>query len=355
MPDTAALSARRVPPVPVNEPVLGYAPGSPERAELKARLSAMSEERPDIPLIIGGEDVRSGDRQQAVMPFAHRHVLADWSMAEPAHVQKAIDAARDAAREWGAWPWEDRAAVFLRAAHLAATRYRADAQRCHDARTGQDRASGEIDAACELVDFWRFNVSYATELYSEQPISAPAPGTNWTTVRSRGSSTQSRRSTSRLSQAISRRTSPDGRRGDLEAGLDGNPQRTRHHAGPHGRLVCLQASSTLSPGNPAKVSDQLLGSRDLAGVHFTGSTGRVQSCGARSAATSRATATIRVWSARRAARTSSSCIRPPDAEEVAVAIVRGGFEYQGQKCSAPSRDVHPAFALARRSAIASVA
>ena len=100
---------RRVPP-PVNEPVRAYAPGSPEKRELKARLAQMAGERIEIPLIIGGREVRSGDRAQSVMPHDHRHVLADWHRASREHVAQAIDAARAAHREWSNWPWEDRAA-----------------------------------------------------------------------------------------------------------------------------------------------------------------------------------------------------------------------------------------------------
>ena len=106
----AFSGSRRVPP-PRNEPVKSYAPGSPEKQELKARLAKMAGERVDIPLVIGGEEVRTGDTAQVVMPHDHRHVLADWHRAKPEHVQAAIDAARVASREWANWPWEDRAAV----------------------------------------------------------------------------------------------------------------------------------------------------------------------------------------------------------------------------------------------------
>ena len=115
---------RRVPP-PVNEPVRSYAPGSPERAELKARLQSMSGERIEIPLVIGGREVRTGTTNPVVMPHDHRHVLADCHKATREHVLQAVDAAREARREWGNWAWEDRVAIFLKAAELLATSSRA--------------------------------------------------------------------------------------------------------------------------------------------------------------------------------------------------------------------------------------
>jgi 1-pyrroline-5-carboxylate dehydrogenase len=123
----AALAAfsgtRRVPP-PTNEPIKSFAPGSPERASLKEKLKDMASERIDIPIIIGGKEIRSGETAQAVMPHNHRHVLGDWHKASPKHVRQAIDAARAARADGGNWAWEDRAAVFLKAAELLATTWR---------------------------------------------------------------------------------------------------------------------------------------------------------------------------------------------------------------------------------------
>ena len=124
-PTFAAFGGIRRVPQPINEPNKSYAPGSPERAELKARLKAMAGERIDIPLVIGGKEVRTGRTAQAVMPHDHKHVLADYHLAGPDHVQQAVAAAAEARREWGSWPWEERAAVLLRAAELLATTWRA--------------------------------------------------------------------------------------------------------------------------------------------------------------------------------------------------------------------------------------
>src|SRR5687768_13390613 len=160
----------RVPP-PVNDVNRTYLPGSPERAELKARLAQMAAERIDIPIVIGGKEIRTGKIPQAVMPHDHRHVLADWHAAEPQHVQQAIEAAKEAQREWGAWPWTDRAAVFLRAAELLTTTWRATLNAATMLGQSKTVFQAEIDAASELIDFWRFNPYYAQQLYEEQPVS----------------------------------------------------------------------------------------------------------------------------------------------------------------------------------------
>ena len=140
-PIAAFAGVRRI-PEPINDANRSYAPGSPERAELKARLKTMAAEKIDIPIIIGGKEIRTGETEQAVMPHDHGHVLADYHKAAPEHVQQAIAAAADARREWASWPWEDRAAVFLRAAELLATTWRADARtprRCSASRRRRSR------------------------------------------------------------------------------------------------------------------------------------------------------------------------------------------------------------------------
>src|ERR671923_2630267 len=163
---------RRV-PLPVNEPVRTYAPGSPERAELKARLSKMASERVEIPIIIGGKEIRTGDLGHSVMPHAHKHVLADYHKATPKHVEMAIAAAREAWREWSNWPWEDRGSIFLKAAEMLSTTWRATLNAATMLGQSKTAHQAEIDAACELIDFWRFNVEYMTRIYDEQPLSSP--------------------------------------------------------------------------------------------------------------------------------------------------------------------------------------
>src|SRR5436190_3489014 len=161
----------RVPP-PANEPNLAYLPGSPERAELKARLEAMAGERVDIPVVIDGREIRTGRTHQAVMPHDHRHVLADWHVADAQHVHEAIAAAKRASCRWASWRFEDRAAVFLRAAELLTTTSRQQLNAATMLGQSKTAFQAEIDSACELIDFFRFNVAFAQDLIAEQPISS---------------------------------------------------------------------------------------------------------------------------------------------------------------------------------------
>src|SRR4029453_10161841 len=170
--NAAFAGVRRI-PEPMNDPNRSYAPGSPERAELKARLKTMAAERIEIPLVIGGREIRTGRTAQAVMPHDHSHVLADYHLADPDHVQQAIAASASARREWASWPWEDRAAVILRAAELLATTWRPTIVAATMLAQSKTAYQAEIDAASEMIDFWRFNTYFAQELYDEQPISSP--------------------------------------------------------------------------------------------------------------------------------------------------------------------------------------
>ncbi len=147
---------------PVNEPVRGYAPGSPERTSLKARLDAMAPSRSRFRSIIGGKDIRTGDApRQSVMPHDHRHVLGDYHKATPRSGRQAIDAALAAHREWSGWSFEDRAAVLLKAAELLTTTWRDTINAATMLGQSKTVFQAEIDSACEIIDFWRFNVHFA--------------------------------------------------------------------------------------------------------------------------------------------------------------------------------------------------
>src|SRR5919201_313903 len=161
------------PPEPFNEPVRSYAPGTPEREELRNRLQEMQSERIEIPLVIGGEEVRTGQTFESVMPHRKSHVLADVHQGGAAEVDRAVAAARDAWHDWSRTPWEERAAVFLRAAELLSGPWRATLNAATMLGQSKTAHQAEIDAACELADFWRFNVKYMTRIYEEQPISSP--------------------------------------------------------------------------------------------------------------------------------------------------------------------------------------
>ena len=183
---------------PVNEPVRSYAPDSEERASLKARLAGMATEHIDIPIVIGGEDIRTGDLEKSVMPHDHHHVLAEYHKATPELVSRAVAAALAAHKDWSRRTLEDRAAIFLRAADLLATTWRDIVNGATMLGQSKTVFQAEIDSACEIIDFWRFNAHFAQELAAEQPLSERGDAESAsTTGRSKDSSTPSRRSTSR--------------------------------------------------------------------------------------------------------------------------------------------------------------
>ena len=327
---------RRVPPA-VNEPVRSYAPGSPERERLKARLASMAGERVEIPIVIGGEEIRTGDMAQAVMPHAHGHVLADWHRAAPKHVEQAIAASRRAQREWANWPWEDRAAVFLRAAELLATTWRDTVNAATMLGQSKTAYQSEIDAACELVDFWRFNVQYAQEIYAEQPLSSPGVW-NMSDYRALEGFVYAITPFNFTAIGGNLPTSP---------ALMGNvavwkPASSAMLSAYYVMKLLEEAGLppgvvNFVPGDAVMISDALLSHRDLAGVHFTGSTGVFNSMWKTIGANmSRYRSYPRI-----VGETGGKdfIIAHPsaDPQTLAVAIARGGFEYQGQKCSAASR------------------
>ena len=327
---------RRV-PSPVNEPIKSYAPGSPERTELKARLQSMSNERADIPLIIGGEEVHTGELAQAVMPHNHRHVLADWHKANPEHVDMAVKAAELAARDWANWAWEDRAAVFLKAAELLATTWRSTLNAATMLGQSKTAFQAEIDAACELIDFWRFNPHYAQGLYDEQPYS---DRTMWNQL--------DYRPLEGFVYAVTpfNFTSIAGNLPTAPA-LMGNTvvwkPASSAMLSAHYIMKLLQEAGlppgviNLVPGDAAMISDKLLSNRNLAGVHFTGSTAVFnnmwKTIGASMARYKSYPRIVGETGGKDFIVAHSSA----DPVALSVAIARGGFEYQGQKCSAASR------------------
>jgi 1-pyrroline-5-carboxylate dehydrogenase len=327
---------RRI-PAPVNEPVKNYAPNSPERIELQARLAGMSTERVEIPVVVGGKRIHTGDTATQVMPHAHRHVVADWHKARAQDVTAAIAASAAAQKEWAAWSWEDRAGVFLKAAELLTTTHRATVNSATILGQSKTVHQSEIDAACELIDFWRFNVAFAEELYGEQPVSTSS---TWN------------QSDYRPLEGFVYAVSPFNFTA-IGGNLAGAPALM-------GNTVLWKPSSTailsawkvfelleeaglppgvinFLPGDPAMISNQVLTHRDLAGVHFTGSTGVFNGMWE---TIGRNMGGYRSYP-RIVGETGGKdfIIAHPsaDVKALAVAIVRGGFEFQGQKCSACSR------------------
>ena len=179
----AAFSGRRRVPPPTNDPIRSYAPGSAERASIKERLDTMADEQVDIPIIIGGKEIRTGDTAPVTMPHDHQHVLGKFHKATPEHVRHAIETAVAAQAEWSRWPFDARAAILLKAAELLRTSWRDTVNGATMLGQSKTIFQAEIDAACEIVDFFRFNVHYGQELLSEQPIS---DHTMWNQVEYRG-------------------------------------------------------------------------------------------------------------------------------------------------------------------------
>ena len=327
---------RRVPP-PVNEPIKSYAQGSPERAALKDRLRTMSNERADIPLIIGGKEVHTGELVDSVMPHNHRHVLGQWHRATESNVDAAIRAAQTAAKDWANWSWEDRAAVFLKAAELLATTWRATLNAATMLGQSKTAFQAEIDAACELIDFWRFNPFYAQQLYDEQPIS---DHTMWNQLdyRPLEGFVYAVTPFNFTSIAGNLPTAPALMGNTVIWKPASSAMLSAHY------IMKLLEEAGLPPGvinfvsgDAAMISDKLLAHRDLAGVHFTGSTAVFNSMWKTiGASMSRYKSYPRIVG-ETGGKDFIVAHASADPVALSVAIARGGFEYQGQKCSAVSR------------------
>jgi 1-pyrroline-5-carboxylate dehydrogenase len=328
-------------PLPVNEPVREYAPGSPERASLKATLDDMSGRQIEIPMVIGGQEVRTGRTADVVMPHDHQHVLGRFHQGGDEEVGRAIAAAAEARREWAAMPWEARAAVFLRAAELLTGPWRDTMNAATMLGQSKTAFQAEIDAACELADFWRYNVAYMHRLLSEQPTSSKGM---WNRLEYRPL------------EGFVFAVSPfnfTAIAGNLPTApaIMGNtvvfkPASTAVYSAHF--LMKLYEEAGLPPGvinmvlgSGREIGDPVLRHPDLAGIHFTGSTGVFQGMWR--------TVGQNIDSYRGYPRLVGETggkdfiFADPSADPAAVvtAVVRGGFEYQGQKCSAASRVYAP--------------
>ncbi|MFW6201776.1 MAG: aldehyde dehydrogenase family protein, partial [Gemmatimonadota bacterium] len=335
--EMSRVEGRYSPPEPTNEPVLGYLPDTPERAALKAELDRLSADTIEIPLVIGGEEVRTDETVDVVMPHDHGHVLARCHRAGPEEARAAIDASRRARREWSAWGWDDRVAVFLRAADLLAGPWRATVNAATMLAQSKTAHQAEIDSACELIDFWRFNAYYAAQVYGEQPDSSPGL---WNRM--------DHRPLEGFIYAINpfNFTSIAGNLPTAPA-LMGNvaiwkPAHPTVFAG-HFLMRLLREAGmppgviNFLPGDPPRISDVLLASPELAGIHFTGSTATFQHLWkqvAENLETYRGYPRVVGETGGKDFIVAHASAEP---QALAVAIVRGGFEYQGQKCSAVSR------------------
>jgi 1-pyrroline-5-carboxylate dehydrogenase len=332
-----SFNGRRNIPTPVNEPVQSYAPGTPARAELKARLASMAGERVDMPLFIGGREVRTGHSDRAVMPHLHGHVLGDFHTASPEHVDQAIAASLEARHEWASWPWEERAAVFLKAADLAATTWRSTLNAATMLGQSKTAFQAEIDSACEVIDFWRYNPWYAQQIYEEQPVSAPGM---WNQLDYRGLEGFVYAITPFNFTAIAGNlpTAP----ALMGCSVVWKPAHSAMLSAYY--LYRLLEEAGLPPGvinlvsgDAVMISERLLSHRALAGVHFTGSTTVFNSMWKTIGASMSHYRNYPRIVGETGGKDFIVAHASADVDQLAVAIVRAGFEYQGQKCSAASR------------------
>jgi len=332
---------RRVPP-PVNEPIHSYAPGSPERASLKAKLKAMAGEKIVMPLIIGGREVKTGSCGQSVMTHDHTHVLGEYHKASEAHVLQAVAAAKAAQKEWSGWSFEDRAGVILKAAELLTTSWRDTINASTMLGQSKTAFQAEIDAACEIIDFWRFNVHYAQELLDEQPFSDHSM---WNQLEYRGLEGFVYAVTpfNFTSIAANLPTAP---------ALMGNtvvwkPASSAMYSAYW--LMKLYEEAGMPPGvinmvagDASTISKTLLSHEDLGGVHFTGSTEVFNDMWKTIGANMGRYRSYPRIVGETGGKDFILAHPSADPEALAVAVVRGGFEFQGQKCSAASRIYVPA-------------
>ncbi|WP_298735385.1 L-glutamate gamma-semialdehyde dehydrogenase [uncultured Chitinophaga sp.] len=326
---------------PQNEPVYSYAPGSPERAALKKQLAAFKSETADIPMYIGGKEVRTGKTVDIHPPHEIKHKLGHFHMGDDSHVKSAIDAALAAQAQWAATPWEQRAAIFLRAAELIATKYRYHMNAATMLGQSKNAYQAEIDSACELIDFLRFNVHYLSDIYKQQPYS-PAGIHNRTEYRPLEGFV--------LAVTPFNFTAIGGNLPTAPA-MCGNvvvwkPANTQVYSASMFMKILLEAGLPDGVINLVYADGPVLGDvcfahRDFAGIHFTGSTGVFQQMWK--------TIGTNISKYRSYPRIVGETggkdfvVAHPSAQVdvVVTALARGAFEYQGQKCSAASRAYLP--------------
>ncbi len=328
-------------PVAKNEPILSYAPGTSERAELKKQLEEFRSMEVDIPMYIGGEEIRTGKKIAIHPPHDINHTLGYYHQGDETHVHQAIDAALQARKKWAEMPWESRAAIFLKAAELVAGPYRQKLNAATMLGQSKNAFQAEIDSACELADFYRFNVQYMTQIYNDQPESAPGI---WNRLEYRPLEGFIFALTPFNFTSIA---------GNLQTApaLMGNtvvwkPSKTAVYSAnilmqvfkeagvPDGVINLVYASGPVA----AKV---VFSHPDFAGFHFTGSTEVFQNIWKTIGTNIHKYKTYPRIVGETGGKDYIFAHKTCDAKAVATAISRGAFEYQGQKCSAASRAYIP--------------
>ncbi len=328
-------------PQPANEPIRSYAPGTPERAALKAKLGELLGQRIEVPMIIGGKEVRNGDLAKMVCPHDHHHVLGEYHKADEQHVHQAIAAANAAKKEWSRMPWDARAVILLKAADLLAGKYRATLNAATMLNMSKTPHQAEIDSACELIDFWRFNPHFMEEVYGDQPLSSPGM-MNYMEHRPLEGFVLALTPFNFTSIAGNLPTAP---------ALMGNT------------VVWKPASSAVLPayfimkilqeaGMPAGVINMVpgpgpvvappaLNHLDLGGIHFTGSTYVFSTIWLAVGSDIRKYYSYPRIVGETGGKDFIFAHASADVDALVAALVRGAFEYQGQKCSAASRTYVP--------------
>ncbi len=328
-------------PIPKNEPIYGYGPGSTEKSKLKAELQKLSGQELEIPLIIDGEEIRTGETGKCVMPHNHNHVLGHFHQAGKAEVDQAIKASLKARHAWANLPWEERAAVFMKAAEILSHEQRFVLNAATMLGISKTPIQAEIDSACELIDFWRFNVHFMEEIYRQQPKSVPL---SWNRVEHRGLEGFVFAVTPFNFTAIA---------GNLPTApaMMGNtvvwkPASSAVYPAYHVMKILEKAGLppgviNFVPGPGRLVGDEVLGHPSLAGIHFTGSTGVFQNMWKSVGNNIHHYHTYPRIVGETGGKDFIFAHASADVQALSVALVRGAFEYQGQKCSAASRAYIP--------------
>ncbi len=328
-------------PVPFNEPVYGYAPDTPEKEALKKQLKKMLGEEIEIPLIIGGKEVRSGELADCRCPHDHKHLLGRYHKAGPKELDLAVKAAAKAWKEWSEMDWVSRAAIFLRAAELLATKYRYILNA--STMLGQSKTShqAEIDSACELIDFYRFNPYYMSQIYAQQPDSSAATW-NYMEYRALEGFVFAVTPFNFTSIAGNLPTSP---------AMMGNtvlwkPASSAVYSAYFLMLLWKEAGLpdgviNFIPGPGRYIGDPVLEKPELAGVHFTGSTSVFQGMWKTIGANLMKYKSYPRIVGETGGKDFVFVHASADSKAVVTALIRGAFEYQGQKCSAASRAYIP--------------
>ena len=326
---------------PKNEPVLSYKPGSEERKLLEEELKKQKNQIIDIPLIIGGKEIRTGKTGKVVMPSDHHHVLATYHMATEKEVSLAIDAALDAKCEWMTLSWMERAAIMAKAAELISKKYRFTINAATMLGQGKNVLQAEIDSACEVIDYLRFNIYFASLIYQEQPISEseninrleyrPLEGFVYTVTPFNFTAIASNLSTSVALMGNTTVWKP------ATTSLLSNYylMKILEEAGiPSGVINFI-------PGKGSVISNVVLKHKDLAGIHFTGSNSTFNSLWKQVSDNLSVYKSYPKLVGETGGKDFIFAHKSANPLELATAIVRGSFEYQGQKCSAASRAYIP--------------